>query len=256
MSAPSLHSTRLIAALGFVYSMTAPAPAFAADPRFEEIVISGEKDGAKAEAPFKVDAPAIYLRAQMLDVPTNSKISCVWVAVQAQGAPANFVIDSMHDTARTVFGIATNVFNCSLSKPRDGWPAGSYRVDLLVDDKKTNEAVFAVKSEAVVAASAPAQARQDFTLVNKTGYDIREVYVSPADASDWEDDILGDDELLDDDDQLIRFKRTEKTCKWDLKVVYSEDDSEAIWYAVDLCKVSRITIKYNNKTGNTSATFD
>jgi hypothetical protein len=258
MSVPRISFTRSIAALSLFCWIATPTTAFAAEPRFDEIILSGEKDGKKADVPFKVDAPTIFLRAQMLDVPTNSKISCVWVAVQAQGAPANFVIDSVHETARTVFGIATNVFNCSLSKPRDGWPTGSYRVDLLVDDKKTNEAVFAVKSETVVVAAAPApvQARQDFTLVNKTGYDIREVYISPADASDWEDDVLGDDELLDDDDQVIRFKRAEKTCKWDLKVVYSEDDSEAIWYAVDLCKVAQITIKYNNKTGKTSATFD
>lgn len=251
-----LHSNGLLAGLTFVCAIAAPASLLAAEPRFDEIVISAEKDGKKADAPFKVDAPTVFLRAQMLDVPTDSKISCVWVAVQAQGAPANFVIDSVHETARTVFGIATNTFNCSLSKPRDGWPAGSYRVDLLVNDKKTNEAVFSVKSEAVVAASAPGQARQDFTLINRTGYDIREVYVSPADAADWEEDILGDEELLDDEEQMIRFKRAEKSCKWDLKVVYSEDDSSAVWKDVDLCKISKITIKYNQKTDKTSATFE
>lgn len=252
-----VYSARLIAGLSLFCWVAAPASAIAAEPRFEEIIISAEKDGKKADSPFKVDAAAVFMRAQMLDVPTDSKISCVWVAVQAQGAPANFVIDTVHETARTVFGIPTNVFNCSLGKPRDGWPAGSYRVDLLVNDKKINEAVFSVKSEAVVAAvSAPAQARQNFTLINRTGYDIREVYVSPADASDWEEDILGDEELLDDEEQWVRFQRAEKACKWDLKVVYSEDDSSAIWYAVDLCKVTRITIKYNANTDKTSATFD
>ena len=114
MSIPSVRSGKLIAALSLMCWIASPIQAFAAEPKFDEIVISGEKDGKKADS-FKVDAPAIFMRAQMVDVPTNSKISCVWVAVQAQGAPANFVIDTVHETARTVFGIATNVFNCSLS---------------------------------------------------------------------------------------------------------------------------------------------
>ena len=104
---------------------------------------------------------------------------------------------------------------------------------------------------------AQAQSRQDFMLVNKTGYDISEVYISPAKADDWEDDILGSDDTLDDDTQReIKFSRVGKTCMWDLKVVYDEDDSTAVWHDIDLCKVSKITIKYNKKSDTTSATFD
>ena len=106
---------------------------------------------------------------------------------------------------------------------------------------------------------APAQAqeaKQDFTLVNNTGYDISEVYVSPSKANDWEEDVLGEDELEDGDDQHIVFHRAGKTCFWDLKVVYSEDDSSAVWKEIDLCKVSKITIKYNRKSDTTSAVFD
>ena len=40
-----------------------------------------------------------------------------------------------------------------------------------------------------------AQGKQNFTLVNQTGYDISEVYVSPANSSDWEEDVLGEDIL-------------------------------------------------------------
>ncbi|MDO9441390.1 MAG: hypothetical protein Q7T73_10915 [Beijerinckiaceae bacterium] len=101
-----------------------------------------------------------------------------------------------------------------------------------------------------------AQVRQDFVLVNKTGYDISAVYVSPAKTDDWEDDVLGEDELEDGDETLIRFGRREKSCMWDLKVVYSEDDSSAYWKGIDLCKVSTITIRYNRSTDTTSATFD
>lgn len=104
---------------------------------------------------------------------------------------------------------------------------------------------------------AQAQSRQDFLLVNRTGYDISEVYISPSKADDWEEDILGSDDSLDDGAQKeIRFKRVGKTCMWDLKVVYDDDDSSAVWHDIDLCKVSKITIRYNRKSDTTSATFD
>lgn len=111
--------------------------------------------------------------------------------------------------------------------------------------------VFTMSSEPVLA-----QARQNFVLVNRTGYDISEVYVSPAKADDWEEDVLGDDELEEGSQIPIKFSRSQKTCKWDLKVVYSDDDSSAVWHDIDLCKVSKITIRYNRKTDKSTATFD
>ncbi len=101
-----------------------------------------------------------------------------------------------------------------------------------------------------------AEARQDFVLVNKTGYTISEVYVSPTKSDDWEEDVLGRDTLDDGEAWEIRFHRAAKTCKWDLKVVYEDDDSEAVWPAIDLCAVGRITIHYNRKTDTTSADFE
>ncbi|WP_210208201.1 hypothetical protein [Rhodoplanes roseus] len=109
----------------------------------------------------------------------------------------------------------------------------------------------------MVATTALAQgSRQDFTLVNRTGYDISEVYVSPGKANDWEEDILGDDGLEDGDSVNITFRRAGKTCIWDLKVVYSDDDSSAVWHDINLCQVEKITLRYNRKSDTTSATFD
>jgi hypothetical protein len=109
----------------------------------------------------------------------------------------------------------------------------------------------------MVATTALAQgSRQDFTLVNRTGYDISEVYVSPGKTNDWEEDILGDDGLEDGDSVNITFRRAGKTCIWDLKVVYSDDDSSAVWHDINLCQVEKITLRYNRKSDTTSATFD
>lgn len=110
---------------------------------------------------------------------------------------------------------------------------------------------------AATAGSAGArEAKQNFELVNKTGYEIDSVFVSPSKSDDWEEDVLGKDTLEDGDAWEIKFRRADKTCMWDLKVVYTDDNSSAVWHDIDLCSVSRITIRYNRKTDMTSATFD
>ena len=120
--------------------------------------------------------------------------------------------------------------------------------------------VFAISLLYTIAAgSTQAQeARQDFVLVNKTGYDISEVYLSASHADAWEDDLLADeaDNFGDDEAKTVHFKPKVKTCLWDLKVVYDEDDSSAIWHDINLCAVSRITLRYNARSGETTAVFD
>ena len=101
-----------------------------------------------------------------------------------------------------------------------------------------------------------AEAKQDFTLVNKTGYEIKSVFVSPTKSNDWEEDVLGKDTFADGDSWGIKFHRSATSCKWDLKVVYSDDDSSAVWTNIDLCTVEKVTIKYNRSTDTTSATFN
>jgi len=101
-----------------------------------------------------------------------------------------------------------------------------------------------------------ADAKQDFTLINKTGYELKEVYVSPSKTDDWEEDILGDGTLDDGEKRNIKFHRTARTCKWDLKVVYTVDDSSAVWSNIDLCEVEKITIRYDKKRDVTTATYE
>jgi len=117
-------------------------------------------------------------------------------------------------------------------------------------------AAFLVAVAAGSASTFAAEAKQDFILVNQTGYAISEVYVSPSKSDDWEEDVLGRDTLPDGEAWKIRFQRSIKTCKWDLKVVYEDDDSEAYWNGIDLCTVGKITIHYNKKSDTTSADFE
>ena len=93
---------------------------------------------------------------------------------------------------------------------------------------------------------------QDFVLVNKTGYDIGEVYVAPANQKEWGEDVMGKDTLDNGDKVNIEFSHKEKECLWDMKIIFS-DKEEAVWEDFDLCKVREITLRYEGK--HPTATF-
>jgi hypothetical protein len=88
---------------------------------------------------------------------------------------------------------------------------------------------------------------QDFVLINRTGYEISEVYLSPVKTKSWGDDVMGPDDTLKNGTKVtIEFEHEATACKWDMKIVFS-DEEEAIWEGFDLCKISEITLKYEGK---------
>ena len=88
------------------------------------------------------------------------------------------------------------------------------------------------------------QARLNFELHNETGYQIDEVYVAPNKATDWEEDILGQDTLANHESVNIKFSR-QKHDFWDLRVVF-KGGKESIWYKFDLSQITDITISFKN----------
>lgn len=86
----------------------------------------------------------------------------------------------------------------------------------------------------------------DFTLVNKTGYEIKAVYVAGHDSDSWGNDILGEDTLGDGESVKITFGHSSK-CKFDIKVTYSVDNSSPKWENVDLCQYDKITLTWDGK---------
>lgn len=85
--------------------------------------------------------------------------------------------------------------------------------------------------------------KQDFTVVNQTGIEIHELYVTPHDSDDWEDDILGQDTLPNGAEVDIQFSRKEKAALWDLRVVDSKGNSIE-WENLDLLTISSVTLHY------------
>jgi hypothetical protein len=95
-------------------------------------------------------------------------------------------------------------------------------------------------------------AAQDFTLVNQTGVEIDKVFISPHDADDWEEDILGRDTLPDGSSVEIKFNRNEKSAMWDLRI--EDKGGNAIeWESLNLLEISKLTLHYDKATGKATA---
>lgn len=98
----------------------------------------------------------------------------------------------------------------------------------------------------------------DFTLVNKTGYAIKEVSVGPSGEKDWtpEDEVLkgrtfGDGASLD-----IKFHPKAKAAKWDLKIEWDDGSPSVEWLGFDLTKIEKLTLKYDRATDKTTAVIE
>ena len=87
----------------------------------------------------------------------------------------------------------------------------------------------------------------DFTLVNSTGATIREVYLSPEKAKNWGNDRLGEGDMTNGKSRLIKFSDS-ANCVQDLQVVFDDDSSEVVWENLNLCEITKLTLKYNRST--------
>jgi len=106
---------------------------------------------------------------------------------------------------------------------------------------------LAVVALASITLQATQQRRNlDFTLVNKTGLTINEVYLSPTNDDEWGEDVMGKDVLNNGEKVEITFSSSETECNWDLKIV-DEDKDDVEWTKLNLCTANEITLMYEGK---------
>jgi hypothetical protein len=91
-----------------------------------------------------------------------------------------------------------------------------------------------------------AQGAQDFTIINKTGVVIDQLFVSPVDVEEWGEDILGTDVMELDAEWEIKFNPQEEQCKWDLKITDGEGNA-IMWEDVDLCATAVIVLHWDGE---------
>jgi hypothetical protein len=87
---------------------------------------------------------------------------------------------------------------------------------------------------------------QDFIIENQTGIDIYELYISPYQSDDWEEDILDGDILADGDSLEVTFGNRKETY-WDI-MIRDEEGNSVVWRKFNLKQVSKITLWYDGDT--------
>lgn len=116
-------------------------------------------------------------------------------------------------------------------------------------------AALAVPLSLMLGGAASAQGRQDFALVNRTGYQINEVYVGVSNGKTWGNDLLGADVMPDGNQLNVTFSPGTSACQWDIRVVYDDGD-EAEFHGVNLCRISTVTLFWNRQAGTTRAVVE
>ena len=110
------------------------APAADATPAPKPAIfleVAAERD-AMPTTEFKSNAPQIFVRWSGVSLPVGEFVRVAWIAEDVGDlAPANFIIDEMETSIETAeFGA-----RFTLSRPKDGWAAGKYRVELYLGDE-------------------------------------------------------------------------------------------------------------------------
>jgi len=92
----------------------------------------------------------------------------------------------------------------------------------------------------------------DFELVNGTGWAIKEVYISPATVNDWQENILSEP-MADGEFGKVTFSPEAEAENWDMKIVWVDEGEDVIWKNLNLSKISKLTLRYNADTDETTA---
>jgi hypothetical protein len=104
----------------------------------------------------------------------------------------------------------------------------------------------------VTAAFAARSGKQAFVLHNETGVEINSLYVSPHDADNWGEDILGQDTLPSGDSVKVTFDDRGNKAHWDLKVT-DKNNNSLEWSDLNLNQISDVTLHWDAKTKKGSA---
>jgi len=87
---------------------------------------------------------------------------------------------------------------------------------------------------------------RDFSVVNNTSIVLSHVMVSPSDAADWGDDIMGQDVLNPSETVNVTFgKFDSNSCLYDVKVI-GQTGQTGVLYKVDLCSTTTVTFSDGN----------
>jgi hypothetical protein len=105
--------------------------------------VAKERDGA-AQDQFRSDVQDIFVRWAGEQLPVGAAVRVAWIAEDVGDlVPPNFVIDETETEVTT----ATFAARFTLSRPKDGWAPGKYRLALYLDEELVQTAKVTIKDE-------------------------------------------------------------------------------------------------------------
>jgi hypothetical protein len=119
-----------------------------------------------------------------------------------------------------------------------------------------NLAAAAVVLGMMAVPAAQAETVLDFTLTNKTGYGISELYVAPSASTQWGESLI--DETLENNESVsIEFEPDAENVKnWDIMITWVDGGEREYWRGAKLSEITKITLKYDRAKDVTSATAE
>jgi hypothetical protein len=80
-----------------------------------------------------------------------------------------------------------------------------------------------------------------FDLVNNSARAIANFYTSPADATDWQEDVLGEDTIPPGATDTIAISTDGDQCLYDMRFIM-EDNAELIEKGINVCTLGSYTL--------------
>ena len=81
----------------------------------------------------------------------------------------------------------------------------------------------------------------NFDTVNNSARAISNFYTSPADTTDWQEDVLGEDTIEPGATDQITISTEGDQCLYDMRFIM-EDKAELIQKGIDVCKIDSFTL--------------
>ncbi|MEX2161136.1 MAG: hypothetical protein WD751_04400 [Anaerolineales bacterium] len=101
--------------------------------------MAADHDGTQPTTTFRQDA-VFYAIVDLANAPDDTTVKAAWIAVNADGVEANFVIEDVEITS----GDGRITFDLT-NAPDMLWPLGQYRVDLYLNDELKTSLEFQVQ---------------------------------------------------------------------------------------------------------------
>lgn len=113
--------------------------------------------------------------------------------------------------------------------------------------KRSFLGVVALSAVAFTTVAAAQRVDRDFTVENRIGGTIRELYVSPTSVTQWGPDQLGANVLADGGNLTLHFspRNYRGQCMFDIKIVESDGDQSTLT-GINLCTITAVTFRRND----------